>query len=76
MELTEYSYLWDGSEEGWCLLKTDGSNRMMIFNQNTSTALIIEIEELKKKLCDRMLANGAPIITEIEEGSCSVEIMD
>ena len=76
MELSEYSYLWDGSEEGWCLLKSDDSDRMLIFNQSTSAALIVEIEDLKQKLCELMLANGAPIITEIEERECVVEIIE
>lgn len=46
IDISEYQYLWDGSEEGWglcrCADDEEGNLEFIIFNSITSMALIIE----------------------------------
>jgi hypothetical protein len=61
-----YSYLWDGSEPGWVLVKiSDSKSGYLPFNRQTSRAVCIEIDEDNLAVCQRMRAAGCEIVESI-----------
>ncbi len=66
-EIDDFSYLWDGLEPGWCLVRVDaaesrGTAVFAIYNPGDSHALIIEDDEIYRQVIERMLAEGCPIV--------------
>lgn len=58
-----FSYLWDGSEPGWVLVKSTLSiSGYWIFNLAVSASLDIHDERLVALLCERMIEAGCPIL--------------
>ena len=60
-ELEKYSYLWDGSESGWVVLKD--KYKYTIFNKETKMMLLVEDEDLNNRLAAYMILNGCEVIT-------------
>jgi len=55
INVEEYAYLWNGSEEGWVLLKAPNlPGGYSIFNRKSSILLHVDSEELNVLLCERM----------------------
>ncbi len=71
MNIDEYSYLWDGTQSGWGLLKKDGTG-YTIFDAENSVMLKIDDVNLQHTLCEKMLLSGVKIIEKIQP--VSVEI--
>ena len=65
-DLTQYKHLWNGSEAGWCLvqlgLREAGKSQLAIYNEDQSSALIIEDDETYARVIERMLAEGCRVI--------------
>ena len=63
-DLDQYKHLWDGSEAGWCLAQLDASGKLhwAIYNEDRSSALIIEDDETCARVIERMLAEGCRVI--------------
>ena len=63
----EYSYLWDGSEEGWVVWELPArhgkARNRLIFNLHDRTALIIEDDVIASAVADEMLSRGCTVIT-------------
>jgi hypothetical protein len=63
MNIEEYAYLWNGSEEGWVLLKApDLHGGYCIFNRSSSALLHVESDVLNILLCERMREAGCDIL--------------
>jgi hypothetical protein len=63
MNIEEYAYLWNGSEEDWVLLKApDLRGGYCIFNRSSSALLHIESDDLNILLCERMRDAGCEIL--------------
>ena len=69
--LAEYSYLWDGSDPGWVLLK-DPAGGDSVFHKTHSIALLIESDETHKAVCRRMQEGGCEILEEMPPGNPEV----
>ncbi|MEV7891832.1 hypothetical protein ACWD3I_48310 [Streptomyces sp. NPDC002817] len=63
-EATEYHYLWDGSEEGWVVLRTKAALGT-IFNINTRMALLIEDNAVYARVIEQMRTHGRPFLDSI-----------
>ncbi len=71
--LTEYRFLWDGSNPGWVLLKTSGHpSGYCVFNRIHSTLLHIESSEVKEAVCKKMKELGCEILEEVTPGPVKV----
>jgi hypothetical protein len=62
MSLDSFSYLWDGSEEGWTLVRSDRVPQPTIYNRVDRSALIIEDDELYADVVQKMIEQGAEIL--------------
>ncbi len=60
-ELESFSYLWDGSEPGWIVLKDKYD--YTIFNKETQMALLMEDEDLNNRLAAMMILSGCEVVT-------------
>lgn len=57
--LKRYSYLWNGSEPGWVLLKSpDLVGGCCVFNELRSALLHIEDEQVNLRICQHMKEMG------------------
>ncbi|MFD7379996.1 hypothetical protein [Streptomyces mirabilis] len=65
-EAAEYNYLWDGSEEGWVVLRTKAALGT-IFNTNTHMALIIEDNAVYARVIELMRTHGRPFLDSIPQ---------
>jgi hypothetical protein len=60
--IEEYEYLWNHTDPNWVLLKApNSSDRYVVFNKQGSM-LIIENDELKSAICQRMKDAGCEIL--------------
>ncbi|MBR6403678.1 MAG: hypothetical protein IKS48_09885 [Eubacterium sp.] len=55
-KVNEYSYLWDGKESGWCVLKDEFEYK--IYNKDTHLTLNIEDEDLNNQVASMMIMKG------------------
>jgi hypothetical protein len=63
---TDFSYLWDGTSEGWVLVKLDGgagTTSYAIANRGTKRGLIIEDNATFTEVVTKMLGHGCPVVT-------------
>lgn len=65
-EAAEYHYLWDGSEEGWVVLRTKAALGT-IFNTNTRMALLIEDNAVYARVIELMRTHGRPFLDSIPQ---------
>ena len=66
MSATEFSYLWDGTSQGWVLVKLDGgagTPSYAIANRVTKRGLIIEDNATYAEVVAKMLGHGCPVVT-------------
>ena len=75
MNIDEYSYLWDGTQSGWGLLKKD-DNSYTIFDAKNSVMLKIDNADIQHALCEKMLLSGVNIIEDIKPISVEVTPSD
>lgn len=64
MNIDEFKYLWDGSEEGWCLINlSDNQTNPIYVIQNiiTHIGLIIEDDQIAQLVIDKMLKENVTI---------------
>lgn len=73
--LKQYSYLWNGSEEGWVLLELEPDS-LCIVNEITGILLHIESDELNQELCKRLRELGTKTITEMPIVDLNIEEID
>lgn len=63
MEAIErHKYLWDGTEEGWVLIKSRRGRLPTIYNLQTKMALTIDDDRLYQEVVERMRESGTPIL--------------
>jgi len=61
--LQEYSFLWDGSQPGWVLVKPEpGQCNYTIYNTETKMFLVIEISADYEWVCFEMLQRGVRVV--------------
>ncbi|MGW3104029.1 hypothetical protein [Streptomyces sp. NPDC001100] len=60
----EYGYLWDGSEDGWVVVRTTVAAGT-IYNTTTRMALLIEDNALYARVIELMRAQGRPFLSSI-----------
>lgn len=65
-ETAEYHYVWDGSEDGWMVLRTDVASGT-IFNTNTRMALLIEDNAVYARVIELMRTHGRPFLDSIPQ---------
>ena len=63
--IEEYSYLWDGKQSGWVVLKDVYENT--IFNKETKSVLLVEDEDLNNRLAAMMIMNNGEVISKYSE---------
>jgi hypothetical protein len=62
---SEFAYLWDGSSDGWVLLRLDGAEGTgghAIYNRVTKRALLIEDDATFAQVVATMLRRGCPVV--------------
>ncbi|MFD6420953.1 hypothetical protein [Streptomyces sp. NPDC060198] len=60
-EAAEYHYVWDGSEEGWVVLRTRVALGT-IFNTRDRLALVIEDDAVYARVIHLMSVHGRPFL--------------
>ncbi|WP_427920041.1 hypothetical protein [Streptomyces sp. cg40] len=60
-ESAEYSYLWDGAEDGWVVVRTSFAAGT-VFNTSTRMALLVEDDALHARVIELMRAHGRPFL--------------
>jgi hypothetical protein len=62
MTIESFSYLWDGSDDGWVLVRLSNMPQPAILNLVTGRALIIEDNESYAAVVQRMIDHGTEVI--------------
>ncbi|MER6771566.1 hypothetical protein ACFVG1_02640 [Streptomyces bacillaris] len=57
----EYAFLWDGSEEGWTVVRTRVGPGA-IYNTTTHRVLVIENDHAAERTIRLMSENGCPVL--------------
>ncbi len=65
MEVEDYSYLWKEEKEDYVLVKS--SLGYSIIDKKHQMMLVVEDDELAKKLIEKMLENGNKIYEDINQ---------
>jgi hypothetical protein len=70
IDVSEYSYLWDGSESGWTLLHFNSNQeseppKYMVVNTENKSVLIIEDDPECYQVERKMLEEGVQIVTKM-----------
>lgn len=74
--IESYSYLWDGSQPGWVLLKAPALEvGYCIFNVSSSTMLHIDDEQLNTALCNSMIEAGCPMMDDLPVSTANVSVI-
>lgn len=64
--LAELSYLWDGSDPGWVLLKApDLQGGYCVFHKINRTLLLIERSSTNEAVCKKMKETGCEILEDL-----------
>ena len=63
--IESYSYLWDGADEGWVLVRSRRRPTPTIFNRISRTALTIEDDDLYEKVVAAMIAHGSELLEQL-----------
>ena len=58
--VSDFAYLWDGSDPGWALVGGEGDRA--IVNLNTRHALIVEDDLVYRSVQRRMMEAGCPVL--------------
>ena len=70
MEVEEYSYLWKEEKEDYVLVKPILGDEILeysIIDKKHQMMLVVEDDELEKKLIEKMLENGNKIYEDINQ---------
>lgn len=71
--LSEYEYLWDGSDSGWVLVEnSESESGYTIYNEVKHIMLHIDITDLKSRICKELLDSGAKVLKDMPEGEAEV----
>ena len=63
VDAESFGYLWDGTEEGWVLVR--GRGLPTIFNRVTRMALVVEDDDLWASVVQQMIERGAEVLEEL-----------
>jgi hypothetical protein len=61
-ELSDFAYLWDGSEQGWVIVSMRNGTRYQIFNLITRDALLIENDMILPVVIEKMKLSDCEVI--------------
>jgi hypothetical protein len=62
-DLEKYSYLWDGSDPDWVLLRApEVAGGLCVYNKNGRALLLVESSDLNMALCEELKRNGVEIL--------------
>ncbi|MEU8986952.1 hypothetical protein AB0C98_10965 [Streptomyces sp. NPDC048558] len=62
-EADEYALLWNGTEEGWVVIRTDAGEA--IYNARTQRALLIEDNAVAARVIELMREHGVQFLDSI-----------
>jgi hypothetical protein len=62
--LAGYSYLWDGSQPGWVLLR-DSDGGYCVYHKTNEVICLIESDDLNEVVCKKMLEEGCEILDDL-----------
>lgn len=66
--LSEYKYLWDGSESGWVLIKTpNNSGDYTVFNKFNRVFLHFDDPKIKEIICNEMIKRNCEQIDDFPQ---------
>jgi hypothetical protein len=65
MTLDTFGYLWDGSDQGWTLIRLIGQQTPVIYNRTTRTALTIEDDQLYADVVRKMIDEGVAVLDKL-----------
>ena len=68
-DLNEYHRLWDGSEDGWVLLRSSLKKDSYSPYNRKGFILLIESEETSTIVCQRMIDAGCEILDELPDAT-------
>jgi hypothetical protein len=63
-DVDSFSYLWDGSEAGWVLIRLMPDQLPAIYNRHTRAALTIEDDALCARLVAKMIEQGVSVLSD------------
>lgn len=68
MNVSEFSYLWDGSDSKWALLHVNANNaeespRYLVVDTENKQAKLIENDELQNAVVSKMLESDVRIVS-------------
>ncbi|OKK11143.1 hypothetical protein AMK16_33060 [Streptomyces sp. CB00455] len=61
--MQDYDHLWDGSEEGWVVIRTRSGGT--VYNCQSQMALLIEDEDERAQVLQQMQEHGRPFLDAI-----------
>ena len=73
INISKYKYLWDGTQEGWCLLKSDEFNSYSIVNEKHSLILHLDDPSMKASLCNEMLSKNIKVINNLPDVQIEIQ---
>jgi hypothetical protein len=74
IDLQKFSYLWDGTNPGWVLLRAPNlRGGFCIYNKIGRSLLHVESSELNKVLCERLKEKGIEILEAVPPGEVVVK---
>ena len=72
-DLNRYSYLWDGTQPGWVLLRApELAGGLCIYNKRGQALLHVESSDLNSALCEELRRRGAEILDHVLLGDVVV----
>jgi len=67
--LKKYSYLWDGKDRSWVLLRSPSlPGGLCIYNKEKNSLLHVESNELNQALCERLKQKGCEVLDTVPAG--------
>jgi hypothetical protein len=63
--IAQYAYLWDGSDQGWVLVRSRRSPLPTIFNAVSRTALTIEDDVVCLAVVEQMRRSGVEVLPDL-----------
>ena len=79
LTLTEYDYLWNGTQSGWVLVRfkaIDEDSEYMVYNEQKGSLLLIEDSEVQRLVCERLLSLGVTVVEEVSKKEFDIANFD
>ena len=77
--LDEYDYLWNGTQSGWVLLRSNAGDedaKYVVYNEQRSRMLLIEDSEVQRLVCEQLLSRGVKVLAEVPKREFDVANLD